>query len=814
MLALRAGQQLACYSCNAVFKDVLSAAEHTLECIEPSTPIKKPEFVAKEKCTPNKVKIPRPPRTWIREYEAILLKCMMEHVNVIGEAKAKVGKKPYTIVMEELAKELRVSIGEWVDRKSIIKKWLGLLRRVRNFDALQKGNQMLGYLHLDPPEFYGSIKEIDREIQKVKLRVQRERKQKKDKNEDTEETAPESTKNNSDKFGVKDCKVEADIEYIVEGGTHDRKCIEVVDVANTMMRKDIVISILNRLEQGIFTPGDIAQEFEIDEIFLELIKQRKEIIIQGIERCSLCHLLLINKKDLVSHELQCSAKNNWVKSCTDDRVDNDSFQFFPATVERLVQLVIETNPRENRRNTWKKIAFHLSGLQDGVTVKRCNQKWRNLVNQCRSYEQLDKWAIAHNYTHSRPMPEFYHLIMPYVSASEGKRARPSLDEIRKFISTSKGVGRDDDGSWDESNNFNDGGDEDNDESPGDYEDPDLNDSCDHLDEASKSKSTPEPPNDEVSNVKMPSQSHTLSDPPNDVVTTVKLPTRSKSVSDSPSKQCTGESSKVTKPKVSDPGDNKAQETIKNQAELITKFGTKLDNALVLLRDMARENQRLCKVADTKSNSSMANVVEKICKVIQMQLEMQNQMMKRFDIMTNMWERHHQENLDVMKTLIVEISPKAASKLYVKKSTEQTANLNQSNNSTTVKSKQVYVQEGSEPDQTYNSKGMKPSQTYKRSIKPKQTGKSIKTDTTKLHQTCSSKQTETNRQCIIMTRKRGRPGSSDSAKVDNISNTQTTKLDGTCNSVTKTSQESDSKTGKSEDEMPNKRIKKKKVIYDY
>ncbi|KAK8745620.1 hypothetical protein OTU49_000294 [Cherax quadricarinatus] len=278
------GQQLACYSCNAVFKDVLSAAEHTLECVELPTSTKKPEFEAKKKNNPNKVTLPRPPRTWIREYEAILLKCMRDHVVMIGEAKAKVGKKPYTNVMELLAKELQVSIGEWVNRKCVIKKWLGLLRRVRNFDALQKGNQMLGYLHLDPPEFYGSIKEIDKEIQKAKLRAQQGIKQgsgKKEEEEEEEEeeegeTVAEATENNGENFAVQDCKVEADsIEYVVESGTQDRKCIEVVDVGNTMIRKDIVLSVLNRMEQGLLSPGEIAQEFGIDEIFLELIKQRK-----------------------------------------------------------------------------------------------------------------------------------------------------------------------------------------------------------------------------------------------------------------------------------------------------------------------------------------------------------------------------------------------------------------------------------------------------------------------------------------------------------------------------------------------------------
>ncbi|XP_069942840.1 uncharacterized protein [Cherax quadricarinatus] len=815
-LKMQTGQQLACYSCNAVFKDVLSAAEHTLECVELPTSTKKPEFEAKKKNNPNKVTLPRPPRTWIREYEAILLKCMRDHVVMIGEAKAKVGKKPYTNVMELLAKELQVSIGEWVNRKCVIKKWLGLLRRVRNFDALQKGNQMLGYLHLDPPEFYGSIKEIDKEIQKAKLRAQQGIKQgsgKKEEEEEEEEeeegeTVAEATENNGENFAVQDCKVEADsIEYVVESGTQDRKCIEVVDVGNTMIRKDIVLSVLNRMEQGLLSPGEIAQEFGIDEIFLELIKQRKYIIIQGIERCSLCHLLLGNKKDLVTHELQCSDKNKWVESRVDDKGEVDNFQFFPATVERLVQLVIETNPRENRRNTWKKIAFHLSGLQDGVTVKRCNQKWRNLVNQCRSYEQLNKWAIAHNYTHSRPMPEYYHLIMPYVNASEVTKVRPSLDAIRKFVSTNRHIGKDDEASWDESNNFNDG-DEDIDESAADYEDGDLNDASDRFDDSSaktysKSNSTTYPPNDVTSDLKMAPESHSLTDPPNDVVTAVKLPAKSKPALESSGKLCTGEESKSARHFENDHDINKAQETIKNQANLIGKFENKLDNALVLLRDMARENQRVIKAAGSKSDVSMASVGEKICKVLQVQIEMQTQMSKRLEAMTCMWERHHRENLGVMKSLIAEISHKNVSKFPLANPTDHIPKLNQSISSTDGNSNQTHGRRTTKPkpDKTCDKRA-NTNQICKSSTKSEELLKGCTINTTKPDQNCNSTHHTTSQKCI-MTRKRNQTSSSD-----------TSKLGSALNSTTKTNQECENKISKSECEGQGKRIKKRKIIPDY
>lgn len=75
--------------------------------------------------------------------------------------------------------------------------------------------------------------------------------------------------------------MEADGEYVIGTSTHERKCIEVIDIGNTMIRKDIVLSILNRIEQDRASPTEVAQEFDIDEFFLDLIKQKKEFIIQG-----------------------------------------------------------------------------------------------------------------------------------------------------------------------------------------------------------------------------------------------------------------------------------------------------------------------------------------------------------------------------------------------------------------------------------------------------------------------------------------------------------------------------------------------------
>ncbi|XP_042222598.1 uncharacterized protein LOC121866889 isoform X5 [Homarus americanus] len=655
------GHQLACYSCNAVFKDVLSAAEHTLECVEPPTSIKKPEYPVKKKVDPNRVKIPRPPRTWIRKYEAILLACIRDHAEIIGQAKAKVGKKPYSDVMEVLAKKLQVSIGGWVDRKAIIKKWLSLLRRARNFDMLQKGDQLLGYLHLDPPEFYGSIKEIENEIQKVKWRALHGDKQKKDNGKTLEEDRVPDVEDHDDDddVAVKQCKVEADVEYVVDSGKQERKCIDVVDVGNTMMRKDVVLSILNQLEQGNASPTEIAQEFGIDESFLELIKQRKETIIQGIERCSLCHLLLGNKKELVTHELQCSPKNKWIEDRLDDRNENDNFQFLPATVERLVHLVIDTNPRENRRNTWKKIALHLSVLN----VQNRQTREANTVG--------------------------IHL--------------ENVDDI-----------------------------------------------------------------------------------------------------------------------------DTAQETIKHQAELISKFENKLDNALVLLRDISRENRRLSKAADTRQDTGMALVGDSISKMAQMQAEMQTQMMNQLETMTSMWERHHQENLALLNSLITEIGSKNVAKVVIAKPGDQTSDLRAPKVETASNSRTA------KPDQTYGSKTGKSGQTCdKKTEKSDQlcdskTGNSDQvcnsnitqlpqasdSKTAKPDQSCDSTTTKTTRTCIIMRRKQDQKCSSNT-KLDQTCDSKSTKASQPCNNKTpKANEVSNSVTRKPEDEIPNKRIKRRKVIPDY
>lgn len=646
-----AGHQLACYSCNAVFKDVLSAADHTMLCVEPPTTLKKLESPGKRRNDSSRVKIPRPPRTWSREYEAIFLQCMRDNVEIIGQAKAKIGKRPYTIVMEEVTRQLQESIGEWVNRKAVVKKWLSLQRRARNYDVLHKKNEMLGYLNLDPPEFYGSIKEIEKEIDNVKMRVLKKLNSRTIKDGTVDEAIAEDARDNCTTNMIQECKVEADGEYVVGASPQERRCIEVIDIGNTMIRKDIVLSILNRIEQDRAGPAEVAHEFGIDEFFLDLIKQKKEFILQGVERCSLCHLLLGNKKDLVSHELQCLGRNKWTGSLPDDENEEDSnFQFLPATVDRLVQLVIDTNPRQNRRNTWKKITFHLSSLQEGVTMKRCHQKWRNLVNQCRSYEQLEKWAKAHNYTHSRPLPDYYNLIMPYINACEARKGRPSFDAIRKFVSTSNDSGREDEGNGDDSNDFNEVGHEDNEDGTADFEAGELNESCEHsgvlpttMKASAKSKSSPENP------IRVVNPSHM------------------------PQRKFIGEQNSDSIHVESGNDINVALDTVKEQSNHINKLENKLDNALVLLRDLSRENLRLTRLVEARQDPNIAVIGEKISKLAQIQSDVQKQTGKQFEKMMAMWERHHQENQATLKALTTEIGRKNVAKVVIAKPGDQICN---------------------------------------------------------------------------------------------------------------------------------------------
>lgn len=64
--------------------------------------------------------------------------------------------------------------------------------------------------------------------------------------------------------------------------THQqRECIEVIDIGNAIIRKDTVLAVLNKLEKANAGNAEVAEEFGLDEFLVDLIKQKKEVIIKG-----------------------------------------------------------------------------------------------------------------------------------------------------------------------------------------------------------------------------------------------------------------------------------------------------------------------------------------------------------------------------------------------------------------------------------------------------------------------------------------------------------------------------------------------------
>lgn len=58
--------------------------------------------------------------------------------------------------------------------------------------------------------------------------------------------------------------------------SQEEKLIEVIDIGTSMIRKDILISVLNLLEQENISPTEVAEKFDVKEELLDLIRQKKE----------------------------------------------------------------------------------------------------------------------------------------------------------------------------------------------------------------------------------------------------------------------------------------------------------------------------------------------------------------------------------------------------------------------------------------------------------------------------------------------------------------------------------------------------------
>lgn len=58
--------------------------------------------------------------------------------------------------------------------------------------------------------------------------------------------------------------------------SQEQKLIEVIDIGNSMIRKDVLISVLNLLEQENIALTEVAERFDMKEEFVDLIRQKKE----------------------------------------------------------------------------------------------------------------------------------------------------------------------------------------------------------------------------------------------------------------------------------------------------------------------------------------------------------------------------------------------------------------------------------------------------------------------------------------------------------------------------------------------------------
>lgn len=54
-----------------------------------------------------------------------------------------------------------------------------------------------------------------------------------------------------------------------------------VEIGNAIIRKDSVLAVLNKLEKANAGKAEIAEEFGLEEFFVDLINQKKEMIIKG-----------------------------------------------------------------------------------------------------------------------------------------------------------------------------------------------------------------------------------------------------------------------------------------------------------------------------------------------------------------------------------------------------------------------------------------------------------------------------------------------------------------------------------------------------
>ncbi|XP_064085062.1 uncharacterized protein LOC135200376 [Macrobrachium nipponense] len=438
-----------------------------------------------------------------------------------------------------------------------------------------------------------------------------------------------------------------------------------------VLKKSSVLHIINQLEEGVGYEK-IMREFGITEPVLTAIEQNGNIIAQGAQRCSLCHILLSTYDDVVAHEIECSRTYQQLKDINGLTIDKEEHfvGFLPETVDQLVDIILKRYPKLTRGIEWNKVAAQLSHMQSGVTALRCSQKWHNLIAKCRRYQRLDDWAKKHNHDHNIPPPDYYERLIPY--AESRLKVEPSQESIQKFLCASLYASRkidlvsDIDGknrdiktnafegkalspTWsdEDSNLSNDLGEEFNSSDI-------LISHLEDIDIDTNEGGNMVPEIQEVVNQSPETSSAKLSTSEEDTKLGSVYRHQNKKSKFSRRYKCYG--------KYQDHDLGRAR------SQRIQKLETKLDDVLGLLDNIVKENQRLTREAEAreKNKDTHTEVAEKLEKLTQVFVTVHQQNLKHFQSMTKMLERHHQEHQATMRSLISEISHKRKSILSGKK----------------------------------------------------------------------------------------------------------------------------------------------------
>ncbi|XP_068227295.1 uncharacterized protein [Palaemon carinicauda] len=648
---------LSCIACDSIFKTVTDAIEHTVVCHQKNRLTNKYEGQSQIEKIKGSV-------TWTRTNVAHLLDILKKKVADLGKAKAHYRTNELGRVNDEITTELANIIGPGITRYQMTRKWTLMQRRTLQYERSRKKLLKEGMPPPDPPPFHPSVKEIMRCVEEEKIKYLKEM----------------EYSDKSYALKIKEGELEIPEELSIARDDHFRFSEPIPENTNQpsqnkeedgesmVLKRSSVLHIINQLEEGVGYEK-IMREFGITEPVLAAIEQNGEIITQGAQRCSLCHILLSTYDDVVAHEIECSRTYQQLKDSSELSMDKEEHfvGFLPETVDQLVDVILKRYPKLTRGIEWDKVAAQLSHM-DGVTALRCSQKWHNLISKCRRYQRLNDWAKNHNHDHNIPPPDYYDRLIPY--AESRLKVEPSQESIQKFLSTGLFTSKKTDlipGIDGESTDINLDIYEGKEASLWTDEDSDL--SNDLGEEFNSSDILISHLGDididanEGGNMNAEIQEAVNGSPE----TSVKLSTSEEDTKLGSVYRHQNKRNKCSK-RHKCHGKHKELEVSRAQTQRIQKLETKLDDVLGLLDDIVKDNQRLTREAEMreKNKTTHTEIAEKLEKLTQVFVTAHQQNLKHFQTMTKMWERHHQEHQASMRSLISEISHKRKSKICEKK----------------------------------------------------------------------------------------------------------------------------------------------------